>query len=252
MSSPVTASRNPHWSSVLLLLFLGLAVALCWSHFLAMGSLGVEDRLCQSRNTPWALTDLRTAALMWGLMMAGMMLPSTAPWLWHLSRAWVRPETTWRWLIPLAFASGYLTSWLIFSLAAAALQGFLHFQSGYLPDGIRPYLDGSILILAGLYQWSGVKDRCLTHCRSPFAFFLSSWRPGLTGGFRMGLRHGLFCVGCCWLLMLLALVVGVMNLLWMILLTIYVFLDHSLLTTRWVGYGAGVLLVGCGLWKMVG
>ncbi len=251
MSSLPHPNRVPLWTPVMLILFLGVAVVLCWSHFLALGSMGEGDRFFQGRSTPWSLGDLQTAAMMWGLMMGGMMLPSAGPWLWHLSRAWAPPGTAWRWVIPLAFLLGYLSSWLLFSCAAAALQWFLHFQSSFLPGGVRPFLDGSILILAGLYQWSGVKDRCLTHCRSPFAFFLSGWRPGIAGGFRMGFRHGLFCVGCCWLLMLLAFVVGMMNLLWMILLTIYVFIDHSLLSTRWVGNLIGALLVGWGIWKMV-
>jgi len=107
------------------------------------------------------------------------------------------------------------------------------------------------LILAGLYQWTPLKNACLVHCRSPITFLAHHWRKGPTGAFRMGLHHGLYCVGCCWVLMALLFVFGVMNLLWIAALAIFVLLEKVLPRGDLVGRASGGLMIAAGLWLML-
>ena len=104
----------------------------------------------------------------------------------------------------------------------------------------------ALLIAAGLYQWTPLKQSCLRRCRSPLDFIMTEWRDGDAGAFVMGLRHGVFCVGCCWLLMTLLFVGGVMNLAWIAALSLLVLVEKKLPAGRWVGYGVGVVLIAWG------
>jgi predicted metal-binding membrane protein len=115
-----------------------------------------------------------------------------------------------------------------------------------LADGLI-YASWLFLIAAGLFQWSGLKDACLTRCRSPLNFLLNEWREGGAGALVMGLHHGAFCVGCCWLLMLLMFAGGVMNLLWMAAVTLYVLAEKLLPRMQVLGRLTGVLLIGAGV-----
>lgn len=157
----------------------------------------------------------------WSAMTAVMMTPVVAPWLLALRRLQPAGGGGGAALGPLpAFASGYALAWAGFCVGAAGLQILLH-QSGlgmpliHDPTG----LGGGALVLVGLFQFTPFKARCLSHCRSPAGYLLQNWQPGVRGALRMGLGHGLFCLGCCWALMLLALVVGHASLLWMAVLT---------------------------------
>jgi predicted metal-binding membrane protein len=114
-----------------------------------------------------------------------------------------------------------------------------------------PLFGGVLLLTAGIFQWTPLRQACLQHCRSPLAFIFQEWREGLGGAFRMGLKHGSYCVGCCWLLMLLLFVAGVMNLLWVALLTGLVLVEKIVPAGQWIGRGVGVLLMVIGMW-MVG
>ncbi len=104
----------------------------------------------------------------------------------------------------------------------------------------------------GLFQWSGLKDACLSRCQSPLGFLLNEWREGETGALVMGLRHGAFCIGCCWLLMLLMFVGGVMNLLWMVAITLYVLAEKLVPTMQGIGRVTGVILVAAGVLTLLG
>jgi predicted metal-binding membrane protein len=165
---------------------------------------------------------------MWLVMMAGMMAPAAWPWV----RAFDRLAAPYGHVRSRAadagvFIGGYLAAWLIYSLAAAALQLFLAnpplSESATRPS---PLAGAAVLGLAGAYQFAPLKRACLTHCRNPLGYFLRRWRDGAAGSFRMGFGHGLFCVGCCWALMATALAVGVMNLWWMAALAAAAFVEQ--------------------------
>jgi predicted metal-binding membrane protein len=186
---------------------------------------------------------------MWAVMMVGMMLPSAAPAV-LLYATMVRKNGARGAVLPPAwiFISGYLAVWIGFSLAAALLQVALE-QAGLITPGLvsasKP-LSAAILIGAGIYQWLPLKDVCLRKCRSPLEFFVTRWRSGNAGALRMGAEHGLYCVGCCWALMLLLFVAGVMNLLWVALIAGFVFVEKLLPVGRITGHlaGAGLVLAG--------
>jgi len=192
--------------------------------------------------------------VMWAVMMAAMMTPSAAPMILlyaaitRKTRAEGRPVAH-----SGAFASGYLATWTAFSALATVLQWGLE-QAALLSPmmaGTSPYLGGVILIAAGTYQMTPLKHACLKHCRSPVHFLVGHWRKGAGGAFRMGLNHGFYCVGCCWVLMALLFVGGVMNLLWIAALAGFVLLEKIVPHGVLVGRVAGGLLIIAGLWLTV-
>jgi predicted metal-binding membrane protein len=152
---------------------------------------------------------------MWSVMMAGMMLPSAAPAVLiyaRVARSGADPDRPV--LRSYLFAAGYLLCWTAFSAAATALQAGLARAALLTPmmELARPWLAAAVLLLAGAYQWSNVKRACLERCRTPASWIVENWRPGASGALRMGAAHGLYCVGCCWALMLLLFAGGVMSL----------------------------------------
>ena len=144
-------------------------------------------------------------------------------------------------LSSLAFVAGYLIAWTVFSLAASAAQTALHRTALLAPDmrSSSATVSGLVLLIAGVYQWLPFKNACLTHCRSPLGFLSLYWREGPMGGLALGVRHGLFCVGCCWLLMALLFVVGVMNLAWVAALAGFVLIEKVARGGALVGRLAG-------------
>jgi predicted metal-binding membrane protein len=192
--------------------------------------------------------------LMWAVMMVGMMLPSAAPMILLYDRVRERQEAKGATLAGTAvFASGYLAAWALFSLAAVLAQWGLERAALLSPMMVSasPWLGGGLLILAGLYQWTPFKNACLVHCRAPITFLAHHWRTGAAGAFSMGLHHGLFCIGCCWVLMALLFVFGVMNLLWIAVLAIFVLLEKVLPRGDLVGRVSGGLMIAAGLWLIV-
>jgi predicted metal-binding membrane protein len=199
-------------------------------------------------------TSTGLVVLMWWVMMIAMMTPSATPaillyasvYRHHLKQG-NAPQS----LGPTAvFALGYLLVWLAFSVAATGVQRLLE-NSGLLSTGMMNsrsrWLSAAVLLAAGLYQFSPFKDRCLTQCRSPAAFFTRHWRPHAVGALRLGALHGAWCVGCCALLMALLFVGGVMNLAWIAALTVLVMAEKLLPGGPWVGRAAGVLLLVWGI-----
>lgn len=187
---------------------------------------------------------------MWSVMMVAMMTPSAAPMvltfsaIQHRQAHSSKPEFT-----TFLFISGYLAVWVAFSFGAALLQWGLHEAAWVSPmmTSRSRWLSAGLLTLAGVYQWLPVKEVCLRHCRSPLDYFLLNWRPGPGGAFQMGWHHGLYCVGCCWALMLLLFVNGVMNLLWVAMLAGFVLIEKGFPLGRWWSRVAGSLLVAWGL-----
>lgn len=155
-------------------------------------------------------------ALLWFGMMAVMMAPTAWPWVraFHRFSGSERDAGIGN---TARFASGYLVAWLAYAIGAAGLQLGLQTTALMQPasDVVIPRLGGLVFLIAGLYQFAPIKRACLTHCRTPLGYFLARWRNGRTGALRMGLHHGVFCVGCCWALMATSFAVGVMNMWWM-------------------------------------
>ena len=197
----------------------------------------------------WNIGWLLLTFLMWSIMMVGMMLPSAAPAvLLYGSMASKNRERGVALPSVWIFTAGYLVIWTGFSLAATLLQAGLHTATLLTPMMVSDsaWLTGGLLITAGVYQWLPVKEACLQRCRAPVQFFLFRWRPGAAGAFRMGTEHGLFCVGCCWALMLLLFTAGVMNLLWVALIAGLVFIEKLVPAGRLIGRLAGIGLAAAG------
>ena len=221
-----------------------LLAALAW-WFIANGAGMDHGGSMGAMHTP----PLTAFILMWWLMMAAMMLPSAAPAILLYAR--VREQRRAHGVVAQSwiFLAGYLAIWLLFSIAAAVMQSQLTGSSMALDN--RP-LEGAVLIAAGLYQLSPLKSACLRQCRSPAQFISRHWRPGWTGAVRLGLLHGAYCLGCCWMLMALLFVGGVMNLLWVVALTIIVATEKLVPRGPFLGRVAGAALVAWGLLTLAG
>lgn len=179
-------------------------------------------------STPWAPSSLALAVLMWWAMMIGMMIPSAVPMILLYGNVQRRQLATENPALRVAlFAAGYVAVWGAFSVVAAVAQTALIEAALLAPMEmtVTRWLGALLVALAGLYQLTPLKNVCLRRCRSPAEFLSSHWRRGHGGAFRMGVDHGLYCVGCCWLLMGLLFVVGVMNLLWVAAIAVFVLLE---------------------------
>ncbi len=186
--------------------------------------------------------DFLLAAAMWAAMMVAMMVPSAAPTILlyahvHRHSSETAPPTA-------AFLGGYLACWLAFALAAAALQLAIAEPRSMALESRAA--SAALLIGAGIYQLSPFKDACLSRCRSPAQFLSRNYRPGAWGAFRLGSLHGAYCVGCCWLLMALLFVGGVMNLAWVAALTGLVAAEKLLPGGKWIAWIAGLAMIGWG------
>jgi predicted metal-binding membrane protein len=187
----------------------------------AMAAMGMTTQMA------WTVTDAWFAFAMWVVMMTGMMAPAAAPVLMLFAAAQLKRGGRTPWPPIGIFALGYAVAWTGFSAGAVFAQWILQ-RASMLTGAMAaagPRLAGAILILAGIYQLTPWKNRCLSHCRSPLGFLMTSWRHGNLGSFKMGLRHGIYCLGCCWALMCVLFVVGVMNLFWIAALTGFVMLE---------------------------
>jgi len=195
---------------------------------------------------------------MWWVMMIAMMVPSAAPMILLYARVQrhngQRNGTADLAVPTAAFLLGYLLAWLGFSLVATSLQWLLErwgLVHGMMMWSTSPTLSAVFLLAAGCYQLSPLKRVCLNHCRSPAGFLAGHWRKGRQGALRMGLRHGLYCVGCCWFLMLLLFVGGIMNLVWIAGLAILVLLEKLLPAGIPVARGSAVLMLLCGAYLLL-
>jgi predicted metal-binding membrane protein len=194
----------------------------------------------------WQPTTIVAVLIMWAMMMVAMMLPSAALMIAtfdNLERHKTGPAAE-----PLrtsAFVAGYLLIWIGFSLVATALQWSLQGLGLVTPmaESASPLLTSGLLAIAGLYQFSPLKHVCLRYCRSPIGFLLTEWRPGVSGAWAMGLKHGTYCLGCCWAVMLLLFVAGAMNLAWIIILTTIVAAEKLVPPTTWMTGAIGAVFL---------
>lgn len=195
----------------------------------------------------WTTRDVMFAFVMWSVMMVGMMTPSAAPAI--LLYAGAQRGRGTRGVGPIVlFGAGYLLVWLGFSLVSALVQWALHEAAMLSPamSMASAGLGGAILIAAGIYQLTPIKGACLRHCRTPLGFLMSHWRDGAGGAIGMGLKHGAYCLGCCWALMTMLFVVGVMNLMWVAALTIFVLVEKLGPAGAVIARVAGVAMIVAG------
>ena len=194
----------------------------------------------------WTIGYSVVIFFMWWVMMFGMMLPSAAPLLLLFARMMRKEKKKGAPYVPTGvFALGYVVMWAAFSAVATGAQWGLE-ASGLLSGimvGTSAVLGAALLIAAGVWQLTPLKNACLRHCRSPIGFLSAQWRPGRTGAFRMGLVHGAFCLGCCWFLMALLFYGGVMNLYWIIGLALYILIEKLLPAGTRIAQLTGVFLI---------
>jgi predicted metal-binding membrane protein len=204
---------------------------------------------------PWSAVEFAFVFVMWAVMMVGMMAPSAAPMILMYAQIGRQGKIAGK---PLAatswFVAGYFLAWSGFSLVATLVQWILerHALLDASMASANILLAAIILIAAGIYQWTPLKSACLVQCQSPFRFLMShgGFRSNGLGCVRLGLLHGTFCVGCCWVLMALLFVVGVMNVLWIAFLALLVLLEKLTPWGRWVARTAGAVCIAAGAWMV--
>ena len=204
-------------------------VAVAWVYLgdmaLGMGEMSGAIGAAMGTMTSWSVVDFVLMLVMWAVMMVGMMVPGATPMI--LLYAMVNRKSRERGgpFVPTSvFALGYVLVWTAFSVVATIAQWQLHEYalSSPLMVSTGAVVGGMLFIAAGIYQWTPWKHACLRHCRTPLDFLAHRWRTGAGGALRMGLEHGAYCAGCCWFLMGLLFVVGVMNLLWVAAIALFV------------------------------
>jgi predicted metal-binding membrane protein len=214
---------------------------------------GMTAGMAAPRLAAWSPLDWILMLLMWAVMMVGMMLPSATPTILLFAAVRRKQSARGHDIAPVpAFVIGYLTAWTGFSVAAVVLQWGLERLALLTPmmAAAGNSFGGAVLITAGLYQLSPLKHRCLEHCRSPIEFLSKRWRPGVTGAVGMGLEHGTYCVGCCWVLMALLFVGGVMNLLWVAAIAGFVLVEKIAPRGNIVRRVAALLLIAWGIYTL--
>lgn len=250
-----------HDRIVVLAALTGLA-AVAWGYMIAEARAMDATGLCQCAGmamsgpdvTPWSPATILPLFLMWAEMMVAMMIPSAAPMILTFAMINRRRREQEQPFVPTGlFVCGYLIVWTAFSLPAALAQWALHGAALLSPmmRSSSPLLGGSLLIVAGVFQWTPWKHACLRHCQSPLQFIMADWCDGPRGALKMGIKHGAFCTGCCWMLMALLFVTGVMNMVWVATITILVLLE-KIAPQRWrLRHLAGAILVAWGAWVIV-
>src|SRR5262245_48325216 len=245
---------------------IGIIVALAWGYVLWLANdmdMGGMDMsgfrmipagigIMLPANEPWRAIEFAYVFVMWAVMMVGMMAPSAAPMILMYARIGRQGRIAGK---PLAatgwFAAGYVLAWIGFSLAATLIQWMLERQALLDPRmaSASNTLGAVVLIATGIYQWTPLKDVCLAQCRTPFGFLMrhGGFRGDVPGCLALGLRHGAYCVGCCWVLMALLFVVGVMNVLWIALLALLVLVEKLAPWGRWVARAAGFACIAAGV-----
>jgi predicted metal-binding membrane protein len=197
----------------------------------------------------WGASGFALVALMWSAMAFAMMLPSAGPMiLTYAEIAETAANKGERIVSPVLLAAGYAAVWLGFAAVAAVVQ-FAFTRLALIDDGMASasaLFSGAIFIAAGVYQFSALKHACLTQCQRPFPFFFAHWQTSARGVFRLGLKHGFYCLGCCWAMMTVMFAVGVMNVVWMAALGIVMTVE-KMLSGRRFSHAVGVAMIGIGV-----
>jgi predicted metal-binding membrane protein len=212
--------------------------------------------LMMPAGAPWQPIEFAYVFAMWAVMMIGMMTPSVAPMILIYARVGKQADMSGQPFAASAwFAAGYLVAWTAFSLAATFAQWALQRAALLTPmmESASNVLGGVMLIAAGVYQWTPVKEACLSYCQAPLTFIMrhGGFRREATGALTLGFRHGLYCIGCCWAFMLLLFVGGVMNLLWIAALAMLVLFEKTVPFGKSVSRVAGVAFIAMGAWLLL-
>lgn len=243
-----------------LILYSGMFIiaALAWAYMFHLDSEMKNMDMSMHHLMPnmqmWDFKKFVLMFVMWFVMMVAMMLPSTAPSALIFAKVYRKRRNESKPFVSSGFfLLGYFTIWAVFSLAATTTQWLLHKAALLSPMMVStsPVLGGILLLAAGLFQFTPLKYECLNRCRNPLDILISQWREGNYGAYIMGIKIGYFCVGCCWMLMALLFVAGVMNLLWVAIIALFVLIEKVLPYPVWTSRVAGVLLVIWGLLMLV-
>jgi predicted metal-binding membrane protein len=228
--------------------------ALAWAYLLTLAWRMPHQDMAMAMAMPhmqvWGATEVLLTWVMWAVMMVAMMTPSAAPMILTFATINRRRQAQQGPFVPTGiFLLGYLLVWSAFSVVATGVQWGLHTAALLSPMMVStsPALGGLLLLAAGIFQWTPLKSTCLTQCRSPLGFLTTAWREGPWGAILMGLRHGSYCVGCCWVLMALLWVAGVMNLLWVAAIAAFVLVEKVLPHGALAGCVAGGVFMLAGL-----
>ncbi len=239
--------RLLHRDQVVVAIGLATVTLLSWGYLLTgagmeMPSMSAPMETAQASG--WSPAQAVLMFIMWWVMMVAMMLPSAAPMILLFSSVAKRSSRSGSTAL---FVSGYIFIWGSFSVVATLIQWRLT-QIGLLDDmrANSQMLAGLLLVVAGIYQLTPAKNVCLKHCQSPLQFVTEHWRPGPRGALLMGLQHGGYCLGCCWALMALLFVGGVMNLVWIGGLAAYVLIEKVIPQWRYSGLVSACLLITAG------
>ena len=230
--------------------------ALAWAYmvYLAQSTSGMGSGMAMTQLQSWSAADFGLMFLMLAVMMVAMMVPTAAPMILLFATVNRRRREQERPYVPTGvFLSGYVIVWSGFAALATGANWGLHVNSllsSMMGTSSSAYLGGALLLTAGIFQWSPLKYACLSHCRSPLGFLMAEWRDGAGGALRMGLKHGGYCLGCCWVLMGLLFVLGVMNLLWIAALAAFVLIEKVIHNGHLVSRVTGLLLAGWGVWML--
>ena len=213
----------------------------------------IQDMVMPQVNN-WNINDVLALFVMWSVMMMAMMLPSATPMILIFSTINKKKNERGNGFVPTwTFLSGYILVWIGFSIIAVIIQWILHYFALMSSDFklINPSVSGIVLIAAGVYQFTPIKNACLRHCQTPLGFIMGNWRYGKRGALIMGLKHGLYCVGCCWVLMSLLFLAGIMNILWIALIAVFILIEKIVRRDRYVSYAAGFALMMLGSWLII-
>lgn len=229
--------------------------ALSWGYIVHLaGAMGGSDAgMAGPAMQSWTAGELFLLFAMWAVMMVAMMLPSAAPMLLMFATVHRRRSARGRPSVSSAvFMLGYLLVWSGYSVLATLAQWGLHSAALLSPGMVATstVLGGVILVAAGIYQWTPLKRSCLSACSSTIGFLSTEWREGTRGALLMGMRHGQYCVGCCWILMAILFVGGVMNLLWVAAIAVFVLIEKAAPAGEWAGRATGLALVVWGGWLL--
>lgn len=238
---------------------LGGVIALAWAYLLLGAGMDMQAMEMHAAMgmmpMAWSPAYALLVFVMWAVMMLAMMLPSAAPMVLLFAAISRRRTARGGPYVPTAlFVFGYVVVWTAFALTATGLQWALEIAMILSPAmaSMNPRFGGVVLLAAGLYQLTPLKHACLRQCRSPLGFVMQHWREGRGGAFRMGLTHGLYCLGCCWAVMVLLFVVGIMNLLWIAGIAAFVLAEKVLPGGEWIGRVGGVAMLAAGAALLLG
>ena len=259
---PSSVSPLPRHDKIAILFSLGGVTLLAWTYLVDMAvSMDAMSVMSMSSVAEiltirvWSGRDFVVMFLMWTVMMIGMMVPTAVPMTLVYATVARKAEAQQHPIAPTSvFIVGYVSAWTLFSLGATAAQWALDQAALLSPMMVTtsPTVGATLLLAAGIYQLTPLKHACLTHCRGPLHFLVQHWRPGPLGALRMGFEHGFFCLGCCWILMGLLFLGGVMNLLWIATITLFVLIEKMIPFGPQAGRVAGIAMIVVGLVMFAG